>query len=111
MSRCVSIRQASLRPLRREPSACAEGGGRSFDRRLRRRRRCAGQAAHAGAGAVEDAKDYLDQHDISRARFERVTKLVEGFESPYGLELLATVHWVMSREGATQHEKRGTSGL
>ena len=26
-------------------------------------------------GAVEDAKDYLDQHDISRARFERVTKL------------------------------------
>lgn len=55
-------------------------------------------------GAVEDAKGYLDQHDISRARFERVTKLVEGFESPYGLELLATVHWVMSREGATQHE-------
>jgi len=55
-------------------------------------------------GAVEDAKDYLDQHDISRARFERVTKLVEGFESPYGLELLATVHWVMSREGAMQHE-------
>lgn len=55
-------------------------------------------------GAVEDAKDYLDQHDLSRARFERVTKLVEGFESPYGLELLATTHWVMSREGATQHE-------
>ncbi|TQV62557.1 MAG: macro domain-containing protein [Halothiobacillaceae bacterium] len=55
-------------------------------------------------GAVIEAKDYLDQHAISRARFERVTKLVEGFESPYGLELLATVHWVMSREGATQHE-------
>lgn len=54
-------------------------------------------------GAVEDAKGYLDQHDISRARFERVTKLVEGFESPYGLELLATVHWVMNREGANQH--------
>ena len=34
-------------------------------------------------GAVEDAKNYLDQHDISRAHFERVTKLVEGFESPY----------------------------
>ncbi|MDO4636490.1 MAG: macro domain-containing protein [Lautropia sp.] len=55
-------------------------------------------------GAVEDAKAYLDKHDISRAHFERVTKLVEGFESPYGLELLATVHWVMSREGATQHD-------
>jgi hypothetical protein len=55
-------------------------------------------------GAVEEAKDYLDQHEISRARFERVTKLVEGFESPYGLELLATVHWVMSREGAAHHD-------
>jgi O-acetyl-ADP-ribose deacetylase (regulator of RNase III) len=55
-------------------------------------------------GAVEEAKDFLDQHEISRARFERVTRLVEGFESPYGLELLATVHWVMSREGATQHD-------
>lgn len=53
-------------------------------------------------GAVEEAKVYLDQHEISRARFERVTRLVEGFESPYGLELLATVHWVMSREGATR---------
>jgi O-acetyl-ADP-ribose deacetylase (regulator of RNase III) len=55
-------------------------------------------------GAAEEAKNYLDQYEISRAHFERVTQLVEGFESPYGLELLATVHWVMSREGATQHD-------
>lgn len=55
-------------------------------------------------GAIEEAKDYLEQHEISRAYFERVTRLVEGFESPYGLELLATVHWVMSREGATHHD-------
>jgi O-acetyl-ADP-ribose deacetylase (regulator of RNase III) len=55
-------------------------------------------------GAVEEAENYLDQHEISRGRFERVTRRVEGFESPYGLELLATVHWVMSREGATQHD-------
>lgn len=55
-------------------------------------------------GAVDEAKGFLDQHEISRVRFERVTRLVEGFESPDGLELLSTVHWVMSREGATQHE-------
>ncbi|GHU10658.1 Appr-1-p processing protein [Betaproteobacteria bacterium] len=55
-------------------------------------------------GAVDEAKGFLDQHEISRTRFERVTRLVEGFESPYGLELLATVHWVMSREGAAQHD-------
>jgi O-acetyl-ADP-ribose deacetylase (regulator of RNase III) len=55
-------------------------------------------------GAVDEAKCFLDQHEISRVRFERVTRLVDGFESPYGLELLATVHWVMSREGADQHD-------
>ena len=35
------------------------------------------------------------------ARLARVVQLIEGFESPYGMELLATVHWVAAREGAT----------
>ena len=35
------------------------------------------------------------------SRFDRVGKLVEGFETPFGLELLATVHWVVTREKAT----------
>lgn len=56
-------------------------------------------------GAVVDAKKYLDQHNDnnSRSRFERVIKLIDGFESSYGLELLATVHWVIRRERATEH--------
>jgi hypothetical protein len=29
-----------------------------------------------------------------------VEELVDGFESPFGLELLATVHWVATRQGA-----------
>ncbi len=33
-------------------------------------------------------------------RFNKVADLVEGFESPFGLELLSTVHWVVSREQA-----------
>jgi hypothetical protein len=33
-----------------------------------------------------------------------VAKLVEGFESPFGLELLATVHWVAAREGSQSEE-------
>lgn len=51
-------------------------------------------------GAVEEAKEYLTQHTQTRERFDRVTQLVEGFESPYGLELLASVHWVMKHEEA-----------
>lgn len=49
-------------------------------------------------GAAEDAKTFLQHHPESCNRFDRVAKLIEGFESPFGLELLATVHWVVTRE-------------
>ncbi|MBI5504222.1 MAG: macro domain-containing protein [Deltaproteobacteria bacterium] len=45
-------------------------------------------------GAVQDAERFLTGHPATQARFERVASLVEGFETPFGLELLATVHWV-----------------
>lgn len=53
-------------------------------------------------GAIQEASAFLDQHADSRQRFERVTRLIEGFESPYGLELLSTAHWAMTREGVCQ---------
>ena len=52
-------------------------------------------------GAVEDARNTLAENQETKSRFERVAKLVEGFESPFGLELLSTVHWVVTREEAT----------
>ncbi len=52
-------------------------------------------------GAVDDARTALMARPETRTRFERVSSLVDGFESPFGLELLATVHWVMTRESAT----------
>ena len=45
-------------------------------------------------GAVEEARAFLDGLPESRERFARVSQLVEGFESSFGLELLTTVHWV-----------------
>jgi len=51
-------------------------------------------------GAVADARKVLAGRKSTHDRFERVATLVEGFESPFGLELLATVHWVTAREGA-----------
>ncbi len=50
-------------------------------------------------GAVADAEKMLESDEATRDRFDRVAALVNGFESPFGLELLATVHWVASREG------------
>jgi len=37
-------------------------------------------------------------------RLQKVSRLIEGFESPYGMELLATVHWAISREKITSLE-------
>ncbi len=51
-------------------------------------------------GALEDANEFLQNQEQTRERFERVSKLVEGFESSFGLELLSTVHWVISQEAA-----------
>ena len=51
-------------------------------------------------GALEEATSVLEGAPETRARFERVVGLVRGFESSFGLELLATVHWVTTREGA-----------
>lgn len=56
-------------------------------------------------GAVEDARAKLAESPETRERFERVAELVEGFESPFGLELLSTVHWVIRREEATSEEQ------
>ena len=55
-------------------------------------------------GAVKDAEAFLSNDGDTRTRFDRVGKLVEGFETPFGLELLATVHWVVKHESATSAE-------
>ncbi|HZP83398.1 MAG TPA: macro domain-containing protein [Chthonomonadaceae bacterium] len=49
-------------------------------------------------GALEAARSYLRASPDTVARIERVTRLIEGFETPYGLELLASVHWAATRE-------------
>lgn len=49
-------------------------------------------------GAIEDAGTFLKEHPDTRARFDKVANLVEGFESPFGLELLSTVYWIIKNE-------------
>ncbi|MDX9859280.1 MAG: macro domain-containing protein [Rhodospirillales bacterium] len=49
-------------------------------------------------GAVDDATAFLKHDTETQARFDRVADLVAGFETPFGLELLATVHWVSVHE-------------
>lgn len=51
-------------------------------------------------GAVDTAWPLLEDDTAARTRFDRVADLVDGFETPFGLELLSTVHWVIQQEGA-----------
>jgi len=56
-------------------------------------------------GATDEAEGFLRGHPDTRARFERVADLVRGFETPFGLELLSSVHWVVTRENAQTTEE------
>lgn len=49
-------------------------------------------------GAIEEARSFLDLYQETRQRLERVSHLIEGFETPHGMELLATVHWVAQED-------------
>lgn len=51
-------------------------------------------------GALRDANSFLEESADTRRRFDRVADLVQGFETPFGLELLTTVHWVATRNSA-----------
>lgn len=50
-----------------------------------------------GAGA--EAEVVVAADDQLRRRIDRVLALADGFESSYGMELLATAHWAASSEG------------
>lgn len=55
---------------------------------------------HVLPGAVQQARAKLTEHPDTLAHIERVYDIIDGFESMYGLELLATVHWVMTHDAA-----------
>ena len=49
-------------------------------------------------GGVKEADDFLEGQEDSIARLQRVADLIEGFETPYGMELLSSVHWVAKQD-------------
>ncbi|MFM7011352.1 MAG: macro domain-containing protein [Betaproteobacteria bacterium] len=46
-------------------------------------------------GGVEEAGKFLNSQDLTQLRFERVTRLIDGFEDAYGMELLSSTLWAM----------------
>jgi len=56
--------------------------------------------------ALVEAEAFLaSQKDVETTqRVEKIARLIEGFETPYGMELLATVHWVAVEDIAVGSE-------
>lgn len=55
--------------------------------------------------ASREAEAFLQSHPQTAEHFRRVGELIGGFETAYGMELLATVHWVATRDGAATPEE------
>ena len=53
-------------------------------------------------GADEQADAFLSRHTEEQRRLDQVASLVDGFETPYGLELLSSVHWLVVQDHISQ---------
>ncbi len=51
--------------------------------------------------AMEESEHYLRAHPATLQSINKVSQLIEGFESPYGLELIATVHFLAKQNPDT----------
>ncbi|MCK9874374.1 macro domain-containing protein [Frankia sp. Ag45/Mut15] len=52
---------------------------------------------HLLPGAEREAESFLQGREESLDHLVQVRRLVDGWETPYGLELLATTHWALTR--------------
>jgi O-acetyl-ADP-ribose deacetylase (regulator of RNase III) len=56
-------------------------------------------------GADITAAEFLEAHPATLERLRKVSGLVRDWETPYGLELLATVHWSLTHAGLTLSDR------
>lgn len=63
-------------------------------------------------GALEEATKFLSGDKESEKRLDDVGRLIEGFETPFGIELLSTVHWVASSDNdGARNSKMATAAI
>jgi O-acetyl-ADP-ribose deacetylase (regulator of RNase III) len=64
------------------------------------------------AGAVQQAEQFLAEDAEATQRLQQVSELIEGFETPYGMELLATVHWITDERKTSDNKviQQGVTG-
>ncbi len=65
------------------------------------------------AEALAEAEQFATAsgHSALVQHVSRVASLIDGFQSPYGMELLATVHWVATREPNVRTPEQAISAV
>lgn len=56
-------------------------------------------------GAVENAHRLLGSGGEILKHMDRVATLIDGYEDPYGMELLSSMHWVMANDARAKEDK------
>lgn len=67
--------------------------------------------AHVTQAGYAAAEDFLKNDEQGEVTVENLSKLVDGFETPYGLELLSTVHKIATSNNAKDDIERITSEM
>ena len=62
-------------------------------------------------GAVIDADNFLDVYPEPKERLNKVAELVDGFETPYGMELISSIHWLITHDGVSKELEDVVRGL
>jgi O-acetyl-ADP-ribose deacetylase (regulator of RNase III) len=60
--------------------------------------RAGGSNLYLLPGAKEEAEAFLANQPETLEHLQRVSRLIQGFETPYGMELLATVQWLAQED-------------
>ncbi|OED47316.1 Appr-1-p processing protein [Endozoicomonas sp. (ex Bugula neritina AB1)] len=55
-------------------------------------------------GSIQAAEAFIGDDKEALGRLDRVGGLIDGFETPWGMELLTSVHWVKTHENAQTEE-------
>jgi O-acetyl-ADP-ribose deacetylase (regulator of RNase III)/uncharacterized protein YwgA len=58
-------------------------------------------------GAAAEAEAFLATSADTEARLRKVSELIEGYETPFGMELLSTVHWVATHDEDAARSAQG----
>lgn len=61
--------------------------------------------------AEKAADHFLQKNQSAAGHLERVADLVDGFETPYGMELLASVHWSVVHDGEVSDAESAVAAM